>query len=53
VSEVAERCVFPRTRRAEWKWWLVEDFVLIGWRLEQNEKANTHGRKMEEHITVS
>jgi len=53
VSEVVERCVFPRTRRAEWKWWLVEDFVLIGWRLEQNEKANAHRRKMEEHITVS
>ena len=53
VSEVVGRCVFVGTRRPEWKWWLIEGFVLIGWRLEQNEKANTHRRKREKHITIS
>jgi len=49
VSEVVEHCVFACTRQAKREWWLIEDFVLIGWRLEQNEKANTDRRKREEH----
>lgn len=45
VSELVGRYVFARTRRAEWKWWLVEDVVLIGWRLEQKEKRiSTRGK---------
>jgi hypothetical protein len=53
MSELVGRYVFARTRRAEWKWWLLEDVALIGWRLEQKEKANVHRRKREKHVTVS
>ena len=54
VSELVGCYVFARTRRAKWKRWLVvEDVVLIGWRLEQEEKANVHTRKREKHVTVS